>query len=189
MAKNTTAQQRKASAAPIGRTAAAIVTHTTAIVTGPQSAKITVTAAATEEAQMIVAFGHVMMTFRSAEAVCDVIAAFASVRAALVGADGHAPSPAQPGDGFGAAAISILWLGGPEHSAVPQSRYVPEQRRTVHWVDLHMGPITWRIVDRVGYDTVMEEFRRVHRTAVGVFLDGGRFRRDPAKILDVFDDV
>lgn len=51
---------------------------------------------------------------------------------------------------------------------VPHTRYSPEQRRNVHWVDLHMGPLTWRIVDRVGYDTMMEEFRRVHRTAVAV---------------------
>lgn len=186
MPKNATRTARKTSAAHNAH-AAGIVTHTTAIVTGPQNATITVTAAATDEAQMIVAFGHLMMTFRSAEAVHDVIAAFASVRAALSGADGHAPHPAQPGGNFGAPAISILWLGGTEHSVVPNSRYIPEQRRTVHWVDLHMGPITWRITDRIGYDTLMEEFRRVHRTAVGVFVDGGRFRRDPAKILDSFN--
>ncbi|WP_235579031.1 MULTISPECIES: hypothetical protein [unclassified Rhodococcus (in: high G+C Gram-positive bacteria)] len=110
MAKNTTAQQPRTNTVPSGRTAAAIVTHTTAVVTGPQSAKITVTVAATGEAQMIVTFGHVMMTFRNAEAVCAVIAAFASIRAALVGADGHAPAQAEPGEEFGAAAISVLWL-------------------------------------------------------------------------------
>ena len=71
---------------------------------------------------------------------------------------------------------------------IPGARYIPEQRRTVHWVDLHMGPITWRVTDRVGYDTLMDELRRVHRAAVGVFLDGGRYRRDPSKILDSFDD-
>ncbi|OZD85309.1 hypothetical protein CH260_20400 [Rhodococcus sp. 05-2256-B2] len=188
MSSNTTRPSRRASAAQNARTTA-IVTHTTAIVTGPQTATITVTAAATDEAQMIVAFGHVMMTFRSAEAVCDLIAGFASARSSLVGVDGHAPHPAQPGTQFGAAAISVVWLGGPEHSVVAHSRYVPEQRRTVHWADLHMGPITWRITDRVGYDTLMEELRRVHRTAVGVFVDGGRFRRDPTKILDAFDNA
>ena len=152
-------------------------------------ATITATSAATDEAQMIVALGHVMMTFRSAETVSAVITGFATVRAALAGADGQAPHPAQPGAEFGAAAISVLWLDSPEHTAVPHHRYSSEQRRTIHWVDLHMGPVTWRITDRIGYDTLMAELRRVHRAAVGVFLDGSRYRRDPAKLLDVFDDV
>ena len=82
-----------------------------------------------------------------------------------------------------------MWLDSPEHTAVPHHRYSSEQRRTIHWVDLHMGPVTWRITDRIGYDTLMAELRRVHRAAVGVFLDGSRYRRDPAKLLDVFDDV
>ncbi|RRQ26226.1 hypothetical protein DK926_19740 [Rhodococcus sp. Eu-32] len=187
MPTNTTHQHKK-TARDHGR-ATGIVTHTTAIVTGPQNATITVTASATEHAQMIVVLGHVMMTFHSAEVVHDVIAAFATVRAALTGADGHAPKPMQPGGEYGAAALSVLWLASPEHAAVPQRRYIPEQRRTMHWVDLHLGPITWRITDRIGYDTLMEEFRRVHRTAVGVFLDGGRYRRDPTRILDAFDNA
>ncbi|OZC55437.1 hypothetical protein CH267_12670 [Rhodococcus sp. 06-621-2] len=177
---------RKSTAAGRAQTPA-IVTHTTAIVTGPQTASITITAAGTEDAQMVVAFGHLMMTFRSAEAVSGVIAGFATVRSSLVGTDGHAPYPRQPGAEFGAPAISIVWLRGPEHTVVPGSRYLADQRRTVRWVDLYMGPITWRITDRSGYDTLMEEFRRVHRSAVGVFLDGGQFRRDPSKILDAFD--
>ena len=37
--------------------------------------------------------------------------------------------------------------------------------------------------------TLMDEFRRVHRTAVGVFLDRGRYRRDPTRILDAFDNA
>ena len=177
---------RKSTAAGRAQTPA-IVTHTTAIITGPQTASITITAAGTEDAQMVVAIGHLMMTFRSAEAVCGVIAGFATARASLVGADGHAPFPQQPGAEFGAPAISIVWLRGPEHTVVPGSRYIADQRRTVHWVDLLMGPITWRITDRSGYDALMDELRRVHRSAVGVFLDGGRFRRDPSKILDSFD--
>ncbi|OZD13002.1 hypothetical protein CH253_18215 [Rhodococcus sp. 06-156-3C] len=188
MPQNISRTGRKTTAAHIARTTG-IVTHTTVLVAGPQEATVTVTAAATDEAQMIVALGHVMMTFRSAETVSAVITGFATVRAALGGADGQTPDPAQPGAEFGAAAVSVLWLGSPEHTAVPHHRYSPEQRRTIHWVDLHMGPVTWRITDRVGYDTLMAELRRVHRAAVGVFLDGGRYRRDPAKLLDVFDEV
>ncbi|OZD70546.1 hypothetical protein CH263_06410 [Rhodococcus sp. 06-1059B-a] len=169
--------------------AAGIVTHTTATVTGLQEATVTVTAAATADAQMIVALGHVMMTFRSAEAVSAVITGFAMVRAALAGVDSNAALPAQPGNEYGAAAISVVWLDSPEHAAVAHSRYSPEQRRTIHWVDLHMGPITWRVTDRIGYESLMEEFRRVHRAAVGVFIDGGRYRRDPTKVLDAFDLV
>ncbi|MBY4212641.1 hypothetical protein HQO27_01610 [Rhodococcus fascians] len=188
MPKNSPSSGRKTTAAHNARTTG-IVTHTTVMVAGPQHATITATAAATDEAQMIVAFGHVMMTFRSAETVSAVIAGFATVRAALGGADGKTPHPTQPGAEFGAAAISVLWLDSPEHTAVPHNRYSPEQRRNIHWVDLHMGPVTWRITDRIGYDTFMAELRRVHRAAVGVFVDGGRYRRDPAKLLDVFDEV
>lgn len=188
MPQNTSSTGRRTTAAHNARTTG-IVTHTTVLVAGPQQATITATSAATDEAQMIVALGHVMMTFRSAETVSAVITGFATVRAALAGADGQAPHPAQPGAEFGAAAISVLWLDSPEHTAVPHHRYSSEQRRTIHWVDLHMGPVTWRITDRIGYDTLMAELRRVHRAAVGVFLDGSRYRRDPAKLLDVFDDV
>jgi hypothetical protein len=168
---------------------AGIITHTTTLVTGPQSATITVHAAATDEAQMIVAFGHVMMNFRTAEAVSGVIGGFAAVRSALRGADGNAPHHTQPGAEFAAAAVSIVWRAAPEFAVVPDNRYIEEQRRIIHWVDLHMGPITWRITDRVGYDTLMNEFRRVHRTAVGVFRDGGRFRRDPTRARDAFDEI
>lgn len=47
----------------------AVVTHTTATIVGRQKAVVNVHAAATDDAQMIVTFNRLMMTFRSAAAV------------------------------------------------------------------------------------------------------------------------
>ncbi|WP_206509903.1 hypothetical protein [Rhodococcus sp. KRD197] len=166
-----------------------IVTHTTAFISGPQTAKISVHAAGTDEAQMVVAFGHVMMTFRTAAAVSGVITAFAHVRAVLTGVDARTALPTQSGDDFALPALSIVWLAKPEATTIARNAYSAEQRRTLHWVDLRMGPITWRITDRIGYDTLMSELRTVHRAAVGVFRDGGKFRRDPTVVPDAFEQT
>jgi hypothetical protein len=50
----------------------------------------------------------------------------------------------------------------------------------VHWVDLHTGPITWQIRDQAGLRSATDVLRHVHRTAVGVFLDGDQHTQDPA---------
>lgn len=62
----------------------------------------------------------------------------------------------------------------PQWSVVAQSRFDVRQRRTVYWVDVHMGPGLWRVVDWAGYEAAWTLLRNLHRTAVVVFCDGGR---------------
>lgn len=169
----------------------AIVTHTTATILGKQKAQINIHAALTDEAQMIVTFGRVMMTFRSAAAVAGFFAGFADARHLIGQVDNQAPRPGGPGDHFGRVAMSVVWLAAPECAAVKQERYIPARRRTMRWVEVHMGPVTWRIIDRVGYMTMIEELRTVHRTAIAVFLDGPEHASDPTAYgaPDAFDDA
>ena len=167
----------------------AVVTHTTATILGRQKAVINVHAAATEEAQMIVTFNRMMMTFRSAAAVHGFITGFADARTLIGRVDNQAPQPGGPGDDFARAALSVVWLTAPKTTVTPQQRHIPARRRTMHWVDVHMGPVTWRILDRLGYVTMLDELRTVHRTAVAAFLDGHEYRSDPTTLTDSFDDA
>lgn len=166
----------------------AVVTHTTATILGRQKAVINIHAAATDEAQMIVTFNRMMMTFRSATAVHGFIAGFADARTLIGRIDAHAPQPGGPGDDFARAALSVVWLAPPDTAVTPREQYIPARRRTMHWVEIHMGPVTWRILDRLGYVTMLDELRTIHRTAVAVFTDGEHYRSDPTVLTDSFDD-
>lgn len=162
----------------------AIVTHSTVLITGPQGADTSVHAAGTDSARLTVNLGHLMMTFHDAETTSAVIEGFAAVRAAMMDLDNLAPQREEPPVPFVHTTHAVTWLTAPKYAVTKASRYNPTQRRTVHWVDLHMGPITWRIADHTGYHDLMAELRNVHRAAVAVFPDGGRFRRDPTKDRD-----
>jgi len=45
-----------------------------------------------------------------------------------------------------------------------------------------MGPVLWRVVDWAGYEAALMLLRNVQRTAVAVFVDGGRFWADPSRV-------
>jgi hypothetical protein len=40
-----------------------------------------------------------------------------------------------------------------------------ENRRLLRWLDIHMGPVTWQILDQVGYKSAVGLLRRAHATA------------------------
>ncbi|MBM4479777.1 hypothetical protein GS444_06105 [Rhodococcus hoagii] len=61
-------------------------------------------------------------------------------------------------------------------------RYSDAQRRTIYWADVHMGPVTWRIIDHVGYSSLISALRTAHKTAVAAFPDGAKYRKDPTKV-------
>lgn len=65
---------------------------------------------------------------------------------------------------------------------VSQSKYDAAQRRTIHWVDVYMGPVQWRFVDWAGYEAAMTLMRNAHRAAVAVFDDGAQFSADPSRV-------
>lgn len=160
----------------------AIVTHTTARIRGPQSANIAVSFARTEQTSLTVVWGGILLRFLSADAAQGVLEGFVAARSHLVGLDNTAPTtdPA-PESVVARPAIELMWIRRPGYASVHQSAYINQLRRTVHWIDLHMGPVTWQIVDHTGFHGALEVLRKAHRTAVGVFLDGGKFRADPTR--------
>lgn len=166
---------------------AGIVTHTTAIVAGEQTTEIAVYQPLTEQTRMTVTIGHLMMTFTSAAAVHKILEGFAAVRPALMGVDNTTAPITVRGADFALNTMSITWIYPPTYAIVRGNRYSKDQRRTIYWVDVHMGPITWRIADHTGYHSLIEGLRNAHRTAVGVFLDGRKYRKDPTD-RDAFTD-
>lgn len=167
---------------------AGLVTRTMVVVR-PVAGHVSVSDARTDLAVVSVQWGDIFMRFTSAAQVSAVLAAFGAVREALRGAAGNAHLDAVSGDEWpGVSVVSVTWTRPPEWSVVTQSAYDERRRRTLHYVEVHMGPIQWRVVDWAGYEAALVLLRNVHRTAVAVFRDGGRFRVDPSKV-DAFSET
>ncbi len=165
-----------------------VVTHTTVLIGGITDIVLRANHAGTDQADIHATIGPFFLVFRNAAAVHGFISAFATVRANMMGLDGHAPPQRTAGSDFGSLTLAVAYYDAPDYAVIRGSRFNDRQRRTVHWVDLIMGPVTWRITDHTGYESMMDQFATLHRVSVGVFTDGGRFRKDPTKILDAFDD-
>jgi hypothetical protein len=167
---------------------AGLVTRTLVVVR-PVAGHVSVHDARTDLAVVSVQWGDIFMRFTSAEQVWTVLAAFGAVREAMRGAAGSAPLlEGNAGTWPGVSVVSVTWTRAPEWSVVPQSGYDQRRRRSVHWVDVHMGPVQWRVVDWAGYEAALTLLRNAHRTAVAVFCDGGKFRSDPSKV-DAFTET
>lgn len=167
---------------------AGLVTRTMVVVR-PVAGHVSVHDARTDLAVVSVQWGDIFMRFTSAAQVSAVLAAFGAVREALRGAAGSAQMDMVSGDAWpGVSVVSVTWTRPPEWSVVPQSGYDERRRRTLHYVDVHMGPVQWRVVDWAGYEAALTLLRNVHRTAVAVFTDGGKFRADPSKV-DAFTET
>jgi len=160
----------------------AIVTSTTARIHGAQDGRISVGFARTPEAFVSLAWGGVGMRFLTANAAQGVLEGFAAARAHLMRLDYQTPPPP---DGlsywYAQSSVLLSWERRTPYAVLTRDAYSQSRQRTVHWVDLQMGPVTWQIVDRAGYDSVLNILRDAHRTAVGVCLDGGKYRADPTK--------
>lgn len=170
------------------RIPAGVVTRSLVVVR-PVEGHVSVHDARTELAVVAMQWGDVLMRFTSAAQVWEVLAAFVAAREALRGVEGTVPADYRGSDGWPwLSVLSVTWTRPPEWSVVSQERLDAQQHRTVHWVDVHMGPVLWRVVDWAGYEAALALLRNVHRTAVAVFADGGKFRTDPAK-LDAFSEA
>ncbi len=165
------------------RIPAGVVTRSLVVVR-PVEGHVSVHDARTDLAVVAVQWGDVFMRFTSAAQVSALLEAFGAVREALRGVDGTVPSDPDVGvaEWPWTSVLSVTWTRPPEWSVVPQSRFDERQRRPVCWVDVHMGPVLWRVVDWAGYEAALVLLRNVHRTAVAVLADGGRFRVDPSKV-------
>lgn len=158
-----------------------VVTHTTARIAGEQVGHVSAVHARTDQAAVTVVWGGVILRFLSAAAAATVLEGFAAVRAVMMGVDNTAPEIRPGEDTYAVPTVSLTWTWPTSYAVVKRHAYSEVQRRTVHWVELHMGPVTWQIFDHTGYHAVLEILRQAHRTAVAVCLDGGKWRADPTR--------
>ncbi|MEV8237821.1 hypothetical protein AB0P23_21445 [Rhodococcus sp. NPDC077669] len=180
---------RRREAAMRAADAHAVVTHTTAMIAEVGTIDVRVLHAGSDTAELHINLGPFFLIFRNAAAVHGFISAFAAVRSQMFGLTGKVGVPLTVRDEFAMATLAVVYLDTPKYHVENVQRYSEVQRRPIHWVELVMGPVTWRIVDHDSYDTLMEQFRKMHRVSVGAFPDGGRYRRDPTKVLDAFDEA
>ena len=160
----------------------AVITSTSVRIHGAQDGRISVSFARTPEAFVSLAWGGVGMRFLNANAAQGVLEGFAAVRAHLMGVEYESPLPPDGADqGYAQPSVMLSWERRTPYAVIRRDAFSQPRQRTVRWVDLHMGPILWQIVDRAGYDSVVGILRDVHRTAVAVCLDGGKYRADPTK--------
>ena len=162
----------------------AIVTHTTARIRGLQNGHVSVSFARTNEAVLTLVWGGIVLRYLSADAAQGVLEGFVAARSLLIGLDNTAPiapTPAAEVEAYGRPTVELTWIRRPGYAVVHHNAYSKTHQRTVHWVDLHMGPVTWQILDHVGFNGALEVLRNAHRTAVAVFLDGGKYRTDPTR--------
>jgi hypothetical protein len=158
---------------------AVILTHTTARISGAQSGRIDVAHARTAEASVTVVWGGIALRFLSAAAASTVLEGFAAVRPLLMHVDNTAPVQEPPTGTYAVPALALTWTWPTDYAVVHRNSYSQTWKRTLHWVDLHMGPVTWQIIDHTGYHSAIELLREAHRTAVAVCADGGTWRADP----------
>jgi hypothetical protein len=168
------------SAAAVHVMPAAMITHTVASIRGAQDADIAVYHARTPDVRIAMTWGGVLMTLYTCHAAQGLLEAFAAARAKMALVPREIPPPASDLDEPAARPIlAIDWMRRPSYAVTAQSAPSKWGRKTVHWVDLHTGPITWQIRDQLGLRSSIELLTRAHKTAIAVCLDGEQYRADP----------
>jgi hypothetical protein len=135
---------------------AALITHSTAVIRGRQDADLAAYHPCTTDARLTMAWGGVLITVYSAGA--------AQLPREI-------PSPPTPYEvPFARPIVAMEWTRRPAYAVVPQSGPYKTNDGVIHWVDLHMGPITWQIRHLVGLRSATELLRpRLHHRGRGVF--------------------
>ncbi|KUI34192.1 hypothetical protein [Mycobacterium sp. GA-2829] len=162
------------------RGTAGLITHATALIRGAADADLSVYHARTEHARIAVLWGGLLLNIYSAAAAQGLFEAFVAARQAAVRVPRELPAVGTPECRFARPIVAMEWTYRPTYAVVPQSGRTRTGNQVMHWVDLHTGPITWQIRDRVGLVSAIETLAQVHRTAVGIFLDGAEHAQDPA---------
>lgn len=156
--------------------APAVVAHTNVRMRGTQTGDIAVYAARTPQARVTLTVGTVLMTFWSAAAVQGVLEGISAAKATLLYMPQAMPVTSDP---YGQPTVAVDWTNRPSYAVVPQTRVAADKRVTLRWTDIHMGPITWQLLDRAAFHSLTDLLRDAHRTAVAVCLDGHKHRADP----------
>jgi hypothetical protein len=159
---------------------AGLITHATALVRGAVDADVSVYHARTDHARIAVNWGGVLITVFSAAAAQGLLEGFAAAHQAVARIPREIPPPATvSAPQFARPIVAMEFTYRPTYVVVPQSGRARSGDRTIHWVDLHTGPITWQIRDQAGLRSATELLAHVHTTAVAVFLDGPTHAEDP----------
>jgi hypothetical protein len=159
-----------------GAATSGLIAHTYVRMRGQQSGNIAVYNARTPHARVTMTIDTVLMTFWSAAAAQGVLEGISAAKHTLLHVPTAVPIPQDP---YGRPTIAVDWTSRPSYAVIPQSRHVEDKRLTLHWTDVHMGPITWQILDRTAFDSLTALLRDAHRTATVVCADGHRHRADP----------
>lgn len=75
--------------------------------------------------------------------------------------------------------VAIDWCRRPSFAVTPRSTLTADRRRTVHWTDVYLGPLTIQLVDRAAFHGSIEVLQLAHSIAIAVCPDGPRFAADP----------
>lgn len=161
---------------------AALVSHTLIRVQGEQDADLTVHHACSPSARLQLRWGGILMTMLSAQACQGVLEGFSAARSAmtLIPRQIPAPPPAAA-DPFAVPTVAIDWSRRPAYAVVPRQELSRDRARQLRWLDLHMGPVTFQILDQAGCAGTVDLLRTAHRTATQVFLDGPDHAQDPTE--------
>lgn len=163
-------------------TPAALVSHTMIRVHGDQDGDIAVSHACSPNARLRLQWGGILMTMLSAQSTQGVLEGFSAAREAMALIPRKIPAPTPTvEDPFALPTVAIDWTRRPAYAVVPRQELSRDRARQLRWLDLHMGPVTFQILDQVGCIGAVALLRSAHRTAVRVFLDGPKFQQDPTR--------
>lgn len=164
-------------------TPAALVSHTMIRIQGDQDGDLAVYHACSPNARLRLQWGGILMTMLNAQACQGVLEGFSAARAAVNLIPRQIPAvPLAAEDPFALPTVAIDWTRRPAYAVVPRQELSRDRSRQVKWLDLHMGPVTFQILDQAGCLSAVELFRTAHRTAIQVFLDGPEHAQDPTDI-------
>jgi hypothetical protein len=152
-------------------TPAALVSHTMIRIQGDQDGDIAVYHACTPNVRVRVQWGGVLMTMLSAQAIQGVLEGFVTARSAMALIPRRIPAPAAgPADPFALPTVAIDWIRRPAYAVVPRQELSRDKSRQVRWLDLHMGPVTFQVLDQAGCLGAVALLRSAHQTAIEVCL-------------------
>ncbi len=158
----------------------ALVSHTMIRIQGAQAGDIAVHHACSPDARLRLRWGGILMTVLSAQAIQGVLEGFSAAREAMALIPRQIPAPAATvSDPFALPTVAIDWMRRPGYAVVPRQELSRDRTRQIRWLDLHMGPVTFQILDQAGCLGAVTLLRTAHRTGIKVFLDGPRFKAGP----------
>lgn len=160
---------------------AGIITGAVADIAGPQTTEIHTHDAQTLRAAMTIRWGAITMRFTSAEQVQHLLGYFAMARQGMqmMRTATSVPLPTATDVDSANTMIAITWTRTPDAVATREQIRIPAMRRTIEYVALKVGPVTFRILDTDGLTSSIELLAKAHKLAVATWPDGHEYRANP----------